>query len=164
MHNYEPDLPQVYLQPGESFFADQPTIIATILGSCVGVTFWSASLRVGALCHAMLPKCPPHSLAGMSLANGRRYVDFCIHDLAQQFDELGVTRANVQVKLFGGADMLVHGADPLHPSVGKQNSETALELLHAEGYKVTSSSLGDSFGRKIKFNTGTGEVVLRLLI
>ena len=44
--------------PGELVLAREPTILATILGSCIGVTFWSARLGIGALCHAMLPRCP----------------------------------------------------------------------------------------------------------
>ena len=80
------------MQPGESYLAREPTIIRTILGSCVGVTFWSARLGVGALCHAQLPRCPKKPPAGLTQAAGRRYVDFAIRDLARQFDELGVSR------------------------------------------------------------------------
>ena len=58
MLELEDALPEVYLQPGESYLARKPTIIRTILGSCVGVTFWSARLGIGALCHAQLPRMP----------------------------------------------------------------------------------------------------------
>jgi hypothetical protein len=68
------------------------------------------------LCHAQLPRCPANSSGGLSLANGRRYVDFAIRDLARQFDELGASRAEVQVKLFGGADvLLVSDTAPRNP-------------------------------------------------
>src|SRR5579863_5316644 len=106
MREIEDELPEIYLQPGEVHFARRPSIIRTILGSCVGVTFWSARLGAGALCHALLPRCPRDLSAGLSLAAGRRYVDFAIRDLAREFDQLGVSRAEVQVKVFGGADVL----------------------------------------------------------
>ena len=51
-------LPDLDLQPGELYLARSPAILRTILGSCVGVTFWSARLGAGALCHGVLPKCP----------------------------------------------------------------------------------------------------------
>ena len=89
MLELESEVSEVYLHPGESYLARKPAIIRTILGSCVGVTFWSARLGVGALCHALLPRCPANSSIGLSLANGHRYVDFSIRDLARQFDELG---------------------------------------------------------------------------
>ena len=95
---------------------------------------------------------------------GYRYVDFCIRDLARQFDELGTFRTEIQVKLFGGADvLLVHHPSVSKPTVGKQNGEAAINILKTEGYDVLASSLGGTFGRMIKFNTGTGEVLVRRL-
>jgi len=54
--------------------------------SCVGVTFWSQRLGIGALSHSLLPRCPASNL---SPGDGHRYVDFAIRDLARQLDELG---------------------------------------------------------------------------
>jgi hypothetical protein len=76
--------------------------LRTILGSCVGITFWSARLGAGALCHGVLPRCPKDWPAGFSLAEGCRYVDFSIRHLARQFDALGACRRDLEVKLFGG--------------------------------------------------------------
>jgi chemotaxis protein CheD len=164
MFETECALPDIYLQPGEVHFALKPSIIRTILGSCVGVTFWSARLGAGALCHALLPRYPRNSPAGLSLAAGCRYVDFVICDLARQFDNLGAQRKEVQVKLFGGADVLpISASGALRPTVGRQNCEAAMEVLQAEGFQVTASSLGGTAGRSIQFYTGTGEVRLRWL-
>ena len=157
-------LPEVYLQPGESCLALEPTIIRTILGSCVGVTFWSARLGIGALCHAQLPRSPMKARAGLTLAAGRRYVDFAIRDLARQFDEFGVSRSETQIKLFGDGDVLVVSEKgSLKPTVGKLNCESALEVLLDEGFEVTASSLGGHCGLNIRFNTSNGEVLLRRL-
>jgi len=164
MFETECELPEIYLQPGEVHFARTPSIIRTILGSCVGVTFWSARLGAGALCHALLPRSPVHPPGGLNPAAGRRYVDFAIRDLARQFDQLGAARAQVTVKLFGGADVLpLSGVNPLRPTVGRQNCEAATEVLRAEGFQVAASSLGGTCGRSIEFNTSNGEVRLRWL-
>jgi len=163
MLDVEHELPVIDLQPGESVLAREPTIIRTILGSCVSISFWNERLHIGALCHSILPRMPLSNTGPPSIAIGRRYVDFCIRDLAQQFDELGIGRHEVQVKLFGGADVLVMTSSPSRPTVGRLNCETAIDLLSEEGYTITASSLGDIYGRKIRFNTGTGEVLqLRL--
>jgi chemotaxis protein CheD len=164
MLELEGELPEVFLQPGEVYLARKPTIIRTILGSCVGVTFWNARLGVGALCHALLPRCPKNPTLNLSLPTGRRYVDFSITDLARQFDQLGALRPEVQIKVFGGADVLpVNDAASARATVGRQNCETALEVLRSEGYDITASSLGGTCGRSIQFHTGTGEVLLRRL-
>jgi chemotaxis protein CheD len=95
---------------------------------------------------------------------GRKYVDFAIRDLARQFDELGASRAETQVKLFGGGDvLLVDDVGSTKPTIGKLNCESALQVLQEEGYIVVASSLGGKFGLSIQFDTGSGEVRLRRL-
>lgn len=164
MPDRETELAEVYLQPGEMFLAHEPTIIRTLLGSCVGVTFWNGRLGIGALCHAVLPRCPDGYSREIDPESGYRYVDFCIRDLARNFDELGARRSEVQVKVFGGADVLLGSKDDLiRDTVGSINCETALETLSAEGFQIAASSLRGKCGMNIRFNTGNGEVELRRL-
>jgi chemotaxis protein CheD len=154
-------LPDLNLQPGELYLARSPAILRTILGSCVGVTFWSARLGAGALCHGVLPKCPKSWPPGTSPNEGHRYVDFSIRYLAQQFDALGASRNELEVKLFGGADVLYVAEARRHrPTVGALNSSSALKVLAEEGFTVSASDLGGVRGRRIHFHTGTGEVLL----
>jgi chemotaxis protein CheD len=155
---------EVYVQPGESHLVTKPAIMRTLLGSCVGIAFWAPRLGVGALCHPMLPRYPEKPPADTSLANSLRYVDFAIRDLARKLDALGARRREVQVKLFGGADVLLV-VDPgsNRPTVGRLNSETAVQVLSDEGFEVVASNLGGSTGCNIQFHTGTGEVLLRRL-
>jgi chemotaxis protein CheD len=160
MADLESILPEIYLGPGQMVLAREPTILATILGSCIGVTFWSARLGVGALCHAILPTCPPPPTGKVSDSVGFRYVDFCIRSLASQFDGLGALRTEVQVKMFGGANVNFVGHAGARPTVGRMNSEAAIQVLADEGYVVVASSVGSTFGCKIRFNTGSGEVQL----
>jgi len=155
-------LPEVYVQPGESHMVHKPVILRTLLGSCVGVTFWVPRLGLAAICHAMLPSYPANSPPSPNSADGHRYVDFAIRDLAHEFDLLGANRREIQVKLFGGGDVLLVG-ELLQPTVGKLNCKSALKTLHEEGFDVHASSLGGTSGLKIQFNTGTGEVLLQRL-
>jgi chemotaxis protein CheD len=154
------ELPEVYLHPGEAYFARSPTILKTLLGSCVGITFWSSRFRIGALCHGVLPRSP----AGVEAREGYRYVDFAICDLLRKFQECGIAGHELQVKLFGGADVLAVVASPSsRPSVGQQNLAVALDILKQEGLALLASDLGGLAGRTIQFHTGTGEVLLKRL-
>jgi chemotaxis protein CheD len=159
----EPDegLPEVYVQPGESILVTEPTILRTLLGSCVGIALRIPRLGIGALCHPMLPACPAKGSASLSRAAGRRYVDFAIRDLAVQFDAFGALRSEVQAKLFGGGDVLLVSGDASRPTVGRLNAEAALKVLEEEGIDVVASSLGGACGVNIQFHTGTGEVLLK---
>jgi chemotaxis protein CheD len=99
--------------------------------------------------------------ATLTRSAGRRYVDFAIRDLARQFDALGANRNEVEVKLFGGGDVLVMASNAKRQTVGRLNSEVAIKVLAEEGFAVTASSLGGKRGVNIHFNTLTGEVLLQ---
>jgi chemotaxis protein CheD len=155
-----PNLPEISIQPGQLYLAREPMVLQTILGSCVGVTFWNARVGAGALCHGVLPTCPP----GVAGSEAHRYVDFSIRYLAAQFDALGACRQEVEVKLFGGADVLpVAAARTAKPTVGALNCRAALEALEAEGFRVAASDLGGLRGRTLHFHTDTGEVFVHRL-
>jgi chemotaxis protein CheD len=150
---------EISIAPGCLHIARRAAILQTILGSCVGVTFWYRPLAVGALCHAVLPKCP----AGCYGDTTHRYADSGIRFLAEQFDLMGAPRENVEVKLFGGADVLVMSNRTGQPTIGAQNCRTALEVLELEGFRVTASDLSGKRGRSIRFHTGTGVVLVQRL-
>jgi chemotaxis protein CheD len=159
-----PILPDLNLQPGELYLARGPAILRTILGSCVGATFWSRRLCAGALCHGVLPLCPAVWPAGFTPTDGHRYVDYSIRYLVQQFENLGARRDELEVKLFGGGDVLPCSTGIRGKlTVGALNCQVALEVATAEGLNVTASDLGGTRGRRIHFHTGTGEVLLHRL-
>jgi chemotaxis protein CheD len=152
---------EVYLKPGESRMVREPAMMRTLLGSCVGIAFWVPRLGLGALCHPMLPRFPVKQAATLTRSAGRRYVDYAIRDLALQFDSLGARREEVEVKIFGGGDVLLMIGDETRPTVGRLNCEAAMEVLKDEGFTVRASSLGGKRGVNIHFNTKTGEVLLK---
>jgi len=154
-------LPDLNLQPGELYLTETPAILRTILGSCVSVTFWSQRLGAGALCHGVLPRAPKVWPSGFTTSDGYRFVDFSIRYLAQQFDALGARRDEVQVKVFGGADVLpLLGEGTGKPTVGSLNAKTAVVVLAEEGFHVLAQDLGGARGRRIHFHTGPGEVLV----
>ena len=161
MAEAEEKLPEIYLQPGESRLVREPAILRTLLGSCVGIAFRVPRLGLGALCHPMLPRFPVKQALTMTRSAGRRYVDYAVRDLARQFDALGARRDEVEVKLFGGGDVLLTGNDATRPTVGRLNIEVAIKVLEEEGFCIIASSLGGQRGINIYFNTQTGEVLLQ---
>lgn len=157
------DLPTVQLAVAEVRLSRRPVFLQTILGSCVAATFWSPSLRIGAMCHGALPQCPDKLLRSIDLKPRLRYVDFAIRYLLGRLDSLGAPRSQLQVKLFGGGDVLPLTGSRTTESVGRQNCIAALRTLQEEGIQVTASDLGGKQGRVIYFRTDTGEVFLRRL-
>ena len=147
------DLPSVYLKPGELHFATGPTVVTTVLGSCVSVTMFERASGAAAICHAVLPEgCDSDAL---------RYVDTAIIRMLELFSARGMLSRRLEVKLFGGADMMIAGGSRI--GVGRRNVEIARQVLAAEGLDVASADVGGTRGRKLFFYTHTGEVLLKRL-
>lgn len=75
MPDPESALPEIHVQRGECRLVLRPSGLRTVLGSCVGLTFFVPRLGMAALCHPMLPRCPPDrcaSLGTVPLGEGRR--------------------------------------------------------------------------------------------
>ncbi len=147
----------VFLQPGEVAFATSPTVITTVLGSCVAVTMYDPKTRFAAICHGQLPHARPDSAQ-----DDYRFVDLAIRRLAEEVDRHGVPRRRVAVKVFGGADVLISGRNsPEHPSVGMQNAEAALATLADEHFLVATQVLGGARGIKLHFHSWSGEILVK---
>jgi chemotaxis protein CheD len=107
-----------------------------------------------------MPTCP----ADVDGIEGYRYVDFAIRDLIHRFEALGAQRNEIEVKVFGGADVLaILATSSTRQTVGAQNCQMAEDVLHEEGLKILAFDIGGPDGRVIEFDTGSGEVLVRML-
>ncbi|MBF0284932.1 MAG: chemotaxis protein CheD [Magnetococcales bacterium] len=157
------NLPQIHLNPGEMHLSPTPSVVTTVLGSCVSVTLFHPKSRIGAICHGMLPHCQcvaPECLHG-GCRECFRFVDCAILAMLDQWRDLGIRPAALETKLFGGADMFRVGEGTV--TVGRQNVAMAREILLKTGLKLLSSDTGGDRGRKLLFFTHTGEVFLKRL-
>ncbi len=164
MNPLKTKLPVVYLNPGEMYTAEMPTMVSTVLGSCVSVTMFSRRLRIGAICHGFLPKRTDTKHGDSHYMKEFKYVDYSIMQMVEGFDKYGIKRSEIEVKLFGGADALsLQGGNPGAFTVGKQNIQTAIQVIKNERLNLIISDTGGLRGRKLIFYTHTGEVLLKRL-
>ncbi|KAF0217441.1 MAG: chemotaxis protein [Geobacteraceae bacterium] len=162
MDPHKTKLPFHYLKPGEMFLGENPTLVTTLLGSCVSITMYSQRFRVGAICHGLLPSC--RGKGRCDCTESFRYVDCSIRQMMGGFHQLGIVREEIEVKVFGGSDMFSSDEKTgISIAVGTQNVEMALKVIEREGLRLLVSDVGGSRGRKIFFYTHTGEVLLKRL-
>jgi len=91
-------------------------------------------------------------------------VECSIEQMVKRFTRIGVMLREIEVKIFGGADMFAARSDSGGPAtVGKQNIATAMRIIQKEGLRIVSMDVGGVQGRKIFFNTQSGEVLLQRL-
>lgn len=155
---------QIFLRPGEMFLGSEPAEVTTVLGSCVAVTMFVPRAGVAAICHAMLthPRSPPGGDSVM--LEPYKYVSLAIPAMINFFQRHGLPSHRIEVKLFGGAN--VFPAPPqgkARPGIGAANVELALQLLKAADLEPACIQAGGVIGRKLIFNTVSGQVLLKRL-
>jgi chemotaxis protein CheD len=82
--------------------------------------------------------------------------------MVRQLQEQGLVISELEVKLFGGSDMMMASLAN-HQRVGKSNVKMAKTVLARMGMTIKSSDTGGTVGRKLIFNTGTGDVWIKRL-
>ena len=83
--------------------------------------------------------------------------------IIRRFEQLGVPKKAVETKVFGGACMVSSDQASSYMTVGYKNIQKTLEILKRENFKIAAIDTGGQYGRKIIFNTATGDVHLRRL-
>jgi chemotaxis protein CheD len=139
------------------FCSDDAVEVTTILGSCIAVCLYDATCRVGGINHYMLP------LWNGSGLETPKYGNIAIPKLIAMMNDIGSNTKSLKAKIFGGAKVLgTPESDSL--AVGTRNTEIAQNTLREYGIPIIASSVGDTFGRKIIFNTATGEIKMKKVI
>jgi len=148
-----PSVGQVALRQGDVYCAVEPTVLTTVLGSCVAVCLWDKLNGIGGMNHFVLPY-------GTNEPHNARYGDVAMDDLESGLRRLGSRVEYLQAKVFGGAAVL-----PCGPSetVGESNVRLALHTLRQLRIPVIAQRTGGSRGQNIRFHTGTGAVLFRYL-
>ena len=159
------DLPRRYLKAGDLMICRTACEVTTVLGSCVAVTFFSAQLGLGGICHAMLPA-PRHGDDDTALrGEGRwKYVSCALKELIECFTQPGISPAAVEVKIFGGGHLIARSSGREDgANVGANNVALARRMLADAGFAISAGDVGGPHGRKVVFNTQTGDVHMKLL-
>lgn len=138
----------VQLYAGQLVASAAPSMVTTILGSCVAVCLFDSRLAYGGINHFLLP-----DRVGEQFSP--RFGSVACKRLLEQMLALGCDRCDLQAKVFGGASVL----DAFRgngPQLGARNVETALSMLAHEGIDVAATDVGGRFGRRLVYFTDTG--------
>jgi chemotaxis protein CheD len=139
-----------FLYPAALYASKQPFIVSTILGSCVAVCLYDPVTRIGGINHYMLPLWNGQGLASP------KYGNIAIEKLLEKMISLGCNKNNLKAKVFGGGEVIETSIQQFN--IGARNIKLAFEALEEMGIPVVGQSVGGKLGRKILFNTETGEV------
>jgi len=145
---------RLFLLPAEYCVVNKPTRITTLLGSCVAVCLWNRRLQAAGMNHFLLPTGPNTD------GSNTRYGDVAIDILVESMVKLGCPNGSLEAKIFGGGSVVDHlscaGVD-----IGERNILLAKSRLAQHRIKVVHQDVGGELGRKIHFDSVTGQVIVK---
>jgi chemotaxis receptor (MCP) glutamine deamidase CheD len=139
---------------GEVFASDSPTMVQTVLGSCVAACLFDPVTGIGGMNHFMLPTANRETT---SAAFGIHAMELLINKIMQ----LGGDRRRLQAKIFGGGNVLALQGSELQ--IGRRNVAFVTQFLQDEGIALVAQRVGGNFGVKLCFYTAVGRALVRPL-
>ncbi|MGH8188638.1 MAG: chemoreceptor glutamine deamidase CheD, partial [Steroidobacteraceae bacterium] len=148
------------LLPGDYYVTREDEVLDTVLGSCVSACIRNPRLRIGGMNHFMLPRPSGAGNDTWESIDGRatRYGSASMEQLINSILRAGGTRADLEVKIFGGANVMSALSD-----IGTHNVTFVRDFLRQEGLSVTSEDVGDTCPRHIQYFPMSGRVRVRHL-
>jgi chemotaxis protein CheD len=139
-----------FLDPGYLYLATQPTLISTVLGSCVSICLWDSKKEMGGMNHFIYPWATNGDQATT------RFGNIAISLLIKMMLDEGASRSGMEAQIYGGARPICGIATRM----GEENVIIARRTLKNHGIKIISEDVEGHLGRKVIFNTFTGEAIV----
>jgi chemotaxis protein methyltransferase CheR len=146
-------LPHKRIVLGQWEVATEPTIVSTLLGSCVSACLFDPDRGIGGMNHFMLPNCQGSNADPAHF--GVHAMELLINGLLTR----GAVRKNLRAKVFGAGAVTTQ----LPASVGDANALFVRTFLAKEGIPVMVERLGGQRPREVFFRTHTGEALVRTI-
>jgi len=149
-----PHLRHLRVVAGDYLVSDDPNVVlTTILGSCVAACVRDPVAGVGGMNHFMLPKSDDGYWGGYQAS--LRFGNFAMEKLISDILARGGRRARLEIKLFGGANVLRNGSQ-----VGWNNAAYVESFVAAEGLVVEARHLYGELPRSLRYQPITGRVAM----
>jgi chemotaxis protein CheD len=140
--------------PGEHYVtARADEMLVTILGSCVTACIRDPLASVGGMNHFMLPEAAGGGwdTVSASMRYGNVAMERLINDILKQ----GGVRQRLEIKVFGGGNILKGTAN-----IGHRNADFVEDYLAAENLPIAAYHLRGDLPRRVHYFPTTGRVML----
>ncbi len=132
-----------------------PDILRTILGSCVGICLYDSTVKIGGMCHIMLPSMKEQN------SSAKKYADTAIPMMVDEMKEKGADTGRIVAKIVGGARMFNVSENSMMGEIGNNNIVKVKEVLGRLAISIVSEDTGGNYGRTIDFYLDSGMVKIR---
>lgn len=143
---------------GGVFASAQPTVVKTLLGSCIAVCLYDPVARAGGMNHFMLPEASGSKDDAVSTRFGAYAMDVLIGELMMRCK---ADRRRLVAKVFGGAHVVA--MKQTDDSVPNKNIRFIRQFLADDGIPLVAEDLGGFQPRLVVFHTGDGRARVKHL-
>jgi len=143
-----------FLRPGEFCIVTAPTILETLVGSCVAVCIYNSKNGSAAMNHFLRDK----PLKDGNTDIGEFGSTSTEHILAGLM-AMDASPAHYRAMIFGGAAVIRTSRG--NSDIGRRNVDVAMSVLADAHIPVTHKEVGGRRGRRVTFVTDTGSVQCR---
>lgn len=151
---YDPVLKAHVIQvfQGDFYVSAQPgEMLATVLGSCIAACIRDPVAKRGGMNHFLLPDKGGDANPDLPFSASLRYGSYSMEQLINGILSMGGRRERLEVKVFGGANVLAGLR-----GIGHQNADFAERYFKAEGFQVLAADLRGNLPRKVQYFPETG--------
>lgn len=140
------------LHPGDLAFDRAPARLRTVLGSCVALTVWQPRLKLGGMCHYLLPEDN-----GNTRLKPNHYGSKALDALLSHMQSYAPPES-FTLSLFGGAHIL-----PEHEreAIGDLNIAFAKQWIQQNGFKLKLEKTGGRLSRTVILDLSDGAIYLK---
>lgn len=139
---------------GMMMIATRPSILSISgIGSCIALVMRDGKTNASGLAHIVLPNSWKMDDANKTPG---KYSDTAVRALINGLLSAGASLESIRAKMVGGARVLQSGCFD-----GSKNIESTRNELQQCGIPIAAEDVGQAYGRSMKFDTATGEVVVR---
>lgn len=135
--------------------SSSPSVLRTILGSCVGICIYDRVKKIGGMAHILLPQNQKGTL------NPEKYADTAIPLLVKQLMQGGAKKENLSAKIAGGASMFKFGSNISLGQIGDRNVEQTKVELQKLGIPILVEDIGGNLGRVLDFFLEDGRLKIK---
>jgi chemotaxis protein CheD len=147
-------MPRKFLRPGQWYVGREPVVAETLVGSCVAVCLYNFKKGFGGMNHFLMDRSRDPAEPDIG-----RYGVLSTRYLIEAVLEIDPHATHFRANVIGGAALLKTAHDD--GGIGRANVEAALAVLRSAGIRVAGQEVGGTRGRRIRFNTQTGEIECR---
>ncbi len=133
-------------------------VFVRALGSCVAVTIYDPSIKVGGMAHVMLPD-------DSNVKNGHlpyQYANTAVDTLVENVCSKGANKFRLRAKIAGGSQ-LFDVNETLEKPVGEQNVEKVKAALRKASIRLEAEDTGGRRGRNVQFFLDSGKLVTAVI-